>query len=162
VLTAQGDSAVMGAALDAGALGFLHKSRGMNVLLDVVRRVAADEVVVEGSFARRRTSDDGSAHLRRLAGYLTDRERECLSMLVAGLDTSGMATRLGVSQTTVRSHVQAVLAKLGVHSRLEAATLAMRYGLCDDAEGERPPAGSRSRVRTSSEFIRRRRESSPR
>src|SRR5690349_3721240 len=85
VLTAHNDPAVMAAALEAGAIGFLHKSRGINVLLDVVRRVAADEVVVEGSFARRRAPEDGSAALRKLAGYLTDRERECLSMLVEGL-----------------------------------------------------------------------------
>jgi DNA-binding NarL/FixJ family response regulator len=160
VLTARNDPALMGAALDAGALGFLHKSRGINVLLDVVRRVAADEVVVEGSFARRRTPDDGSAALRRLAGYLTERERECLGMLVAGLDTNGMASRLGVSQTTVRSHVQAVLAKLGVHSRLEAATLAMRHGLCDDIQGESTGSADKARARTSSEFITRRRQSS--
>jgi two-component system, NarL family, nitrate/nitrite response regulator NarL len=160
VLTAHNDPALMAAALEAGALGFLHKSRGINVLLDVVRRVAADEVVVEGSFARRRNSEDGSAAVRKLAGYLTDRERECLCMLVAGLDTAGMAARLGVSQTTVRSHVQAVLAKLQVHSRLEAATLAMRHGLCKAQDGQGSSAADKSRTRQSSELISRRGQSS--
>jgi two-component system nitrate/nitrite response regulator NarL len=160
VLTAHNDPALMAAALEAGALGFLHKSRGMNVLLDVVRRVAADEVVVEGSFARRRTPEDGSAAVRKLAEYLTDRERECLCMLVAGLDTIGMASRLGVSQTTVRSHVQAVLAKLQVHSRLEAATLAMRHGLCDAQDRQGTAAADRSRTRQSSDLITRRRKTS--
>ncbi|MCU1659637.1 MAG: two component transcriptional regulator, LuxR family, partial [Pseudonocardiales bacterium] len=50
-------------------------------------------------------------------------------LLAEGLDTAAMARRLGVSRTTVRSHVQAVLTKLGVHSRLEAASLAIRFGL---------------------------------
>ena len=63
---------------------------------------------------------------RRLAGYLTCRERDCLGFLVDGLDTSAMAAKLGVA---VRTHVQSVLTKLGVHSRLEAASLAVRHEL---------------------------------
>ena len=49
-----------------------------------------------------------------------------------GLDTGAMVARLGVSRATVRSHVQALLTKLGVHSRLEAASFAVRYRLLDD------------------------------
>ncbi len=52
-------------------------------------------------------------------------------MLVEGLDTAAMIARLGVSRPTVRTHVQAVLNKLGVHSRLEAASLAVRTGVLD-------------------------------
>ena len=65
----------------------------------------------------------------RLAAHLTSRERECLMMLVEGLDTAAMVQRLGVSRTTVRTHLQAVLTKLGVHSRLEAASFAVRHRL---------------------------------
>ncbi len=68
----------------------------------------------------------------RLASHLTDRERECLALLVEGLDTTAMARKLSVSRTTVRTHVQSVLTKLGVHSRLEAASFAVRYRLLDD------------------------------
>ena len=50
-------------------------------------------------------------------------------MLVEGLDTAAMVQRLGVSRTTVRTHLQAVLTKLGVHSRLEAASFAVRHRL---------------------------------
>jgi hypothetical protein len=46
-----------------------------------------------------------------------------------------MAARLGVSRTTIRTHIQAVLTKLGVHSRLEAASVAVRYGLLDRRPG---------------------------
>jgi DNA-binding NarL/FixJ family response regulator len=66
---------------------------------------------------------------RRLAGRLTDREWECLELLVRGLDTSAMAGHLGVSSTTVRTHVQSVLAKLGVNSRLQAVALTIRTTL---------------------------------
>jgi two-component system nitrate/nitrite response regulator NarL len=130
MLTGQNDTDTMRRALYAGACGYVHKSRGAAVLIDVLRRVADGEIVVEGSFLRARS---GAApeypQLRRLAGYLTQREHECLALLAEGLDTDSMAGRLGISPTTVRSHVQAVLTKLGVHSRLEAASLATRYGL---------------------------------
>ena len=70
--------------------------------------------------------------MQRLAAFLTTRERECLRLLVDGLDTTRMATALGVSPATVRTHVQSLLVKLGVHSRLEAASLAVRYRLVED------------------------------
>ncbi len=70
--------------------------------------------------------------MHRLAAYLTIRERQCLQLLVEGLDTAQMAVRLGVSPATVRTHVQSLLTKLGVHSRLEAASLAVRHRLLED------------------------------
>jgi two-component system nitrate/nitrite response regulator NarL len=68
-----------------------------------------------------------------LAAHLTGREWECLELLVEGLDTTTMARRLGVSRTTIRTHVQALLTKLGVHSRLEAASFAVRNRLLAEA-----------------------------
>jgi len=53
-------------------------------------------------------------------------------LLVAGLDTAAMARKLGVSPATVRTHIQSLLTKLGVHSRLEAASFAVRYRLLDE------------------------------
>ena len=85
--------------------------------------------------------------------HLTSRERQCLLMLVEGLDTAAMVERLGVSRTTVRTHLQAVLTKLGVHSRLEAASFAVRHRLPDlwsAGKASRPPrraARPRSRSR---------------
>jgi two-component system, NarL family, nitrate/nitrite response regulator NarL len=79
----------------------------------------------------------GHDDARRLASHLTGRERQCLALLVEGLDTAGIARRLAVSQATVRAHVQSVLTKLGVHSRLEAASFAVRHHLLD---GDTPQA----------------------
>jgi DNA-binding NarL/FixJ family response regulator len=116
-------------ALQSGAAGYLHKTRGVAAVTTAIDRVRRGEIVVDvpqaagGQRAQRR--DD----LRRLAGYLSRRERDCLGLMVEGLNTSAMADKLGVSQATVRTHVQAVLTKLGVHSRLEAAALAVRYRL---------------------------------
>jgi DNA-binding CsgD family transcriptional regulator len=75
-----------------------------------------------------------------MASHLTSRERECLMMLVEGLDTAAMVDLLGVSRTTVRTHLQSVLTKLGVHSRLEAASFAVRHRLPDLWSGEMPAA----------------------
>jgi two-component system nitrate/nitrite response regulator NarL len=131
VLSADGSPDTMQAALEAGVTGYVHKSRGLALLVDALRRMQAGEIVVEACFLRPppRADNDAPAQLLRLAAYLTQRELECLALLADGLDTAAMARRLGVSRTTVRSHVQAVLTKLGVHSRLEAASLAMRFGL---------------------------------
>jgi PAS domain S-box-containing protein len=60
---------------------------------------------------------------------LTRREREILRHLVGGANTAAIAERLCVSRATVRNHVQNLLGKLGVHSRLEAAAYATRHGL---------------------------------
>ena len=75
-----------------------------------------------------------------MASHLTSRERECLMMLVEGLDTAAMVDLLGVSRTTVRTHLQSVLTKLGVHSRLEAASFAVRHRLPDLWSGAIPSA----------------------
>jgi two-component system, NarL family, nitrate/nitrite response regulator NarL len=139
MLTADDNSDTMRHALEAGTAGYVHKSRGVVLVADVLHRVRCGEIVVEGSFLRPQHTDaNAPAQLRRLAAYLTHRELECLALLAEGLDTAAMARRLGVSRTTVRSHVQAVLTKLGVHSRLEAASLAIRFGLV----GARPTIAS--------------------
>jgi DNA-binding NarL/FixJ family response regulator len=116
-------------ALQAGAAGYLHKTRGIAAVTTAIDRVRHGEVVVDVPRTMPRQRERGRDDLRRLAAYLTSRERDCLGVLVEGLDTSAMAARFGISQATVRSHIQAVLTKLGVHSRLEAASLAVRYHL---------------------------------
>ncbi len=60
---------------------------------------------------------------------LTDREREVLGLLASGASNDVIATKLFISPSTARNHVHSILAKLGVHSRLEAVTLALRNGL---------------------------------
>jgi DNA-binding CsgD family transcriptional regulator len=63
--------------------------------------------------------------------YLTDRERDVLRLIVAGLSTQRMSATLGVSTNTVRTHVQHVLAKLGVDRRSKAIRVAVELGLTD-------------------------------
>jgi two-component system, NarL family, nitrate/nitrite response regulator NarL len=131
VLGANAGRDAVSRALEAGAAGYLHQSRGVGALVSAVERVLRGEVVVDVPQvpAPRRTAEPNQA--LRLAAHLTGRERECLMMLVEGLDTAAMVQRLGVSRTTVRTHLQSVLTKLGVHSRLEAASFAVRHRLPD-------------------------------
>lgn len=135
ILTADNDADGAAQALRAGAHGYVHKSAGFDALVDALARIVnSDGVVVEVPRQRIPQSAQDSqevADARRLAGYLTARERECLELIVEGLGTDAMAKRLGVSNTTVRTHSQRLLNKLGVHSRLEAASFAVRYSLLD-------------------------------
>jgi DNA-binding NarL/FixJ family response regulator len=116
-------------ALQAGAAGYLHKTRGIAALTAAIDRVRHGEVVVDVPRTVRRRREQGQDEPNRLAAYLTSRERDCLGFLVEGLNTTAIAARLHISSATVRTHIQAVLTKLGVHSRLEAASLAVRYQL---------------------------------
>jgi two-component system nitrate/nitrite response regulator NarL len=129
ILTADGDNDAMRQAIRLGAAGFVDKTWGVRKLVQTLERIIDGAVVLNAPRAHSAQSDISDA--RRLAAHLTARERECLTLLVEGLDTRAMTVRLGVSTTTVRSHVQALLTKLGVHSRLEAATFAVRYDLVE-------------------------------
>ena len=72
---------------------------------------------------------------------LTPREREVLARLVRGESTTGMARSMGVRLSTTRTHIDSVLIKLGVHSRLEAVACAVREGLVD-IRGSLEPAST--------------------
>jgi DNA-binding NarL/FixJ family response regulator len=116
-------------ALSAGACGYVPKSRAVDEVLDVVRRAAAGEIVMPES--------DLASVLGRLGGSLgedglarvTPRETQVLQALAAGETAAQIAVSLGISTLTVHSHVKSILAKLGVHSKIEAVTLAWRHGL---------------------------------
>lgn len=132
VVSADPDTDGIRRALHAGASGYLHKTRGVSALTRAIDRVQRGEVVVDVPKPAPSRPPGRQDHAHRLAAFLTARERECLLLLVEGLDTAGIATKLGVSAATVRTHVQSLMTKLGVHSRLEAASYAVRYRLLDD------------------------------
>jgi DNA-binding NarL/FixJ family response regulator len=133
VLSADPDTEGILAALRAGASGYLHKTRGVTALTAAISRVLRGEVVVDVPKAPSRRRPPAADDAHRLASFLTGRERQCLALLVEGLDTAAMARKLGVSRATVRTHVQSLLTKLGVHSRLEAASYAVRYRLLEES-----------------------------
>src|SRR5262245_10626136 len=116
-------------ALSAGACGYVSKSRAVDEVMDVVRRAAAGEIVMPASDLasvlgrlRERSSEHG-------LDRMTPRETQVLHALAAGETAAQIASSLGISALTVESHVRSILAKLGVHSKVEAVTLAWRHGL---------------------------------
>ena len=132
LLTAIQTPEVIADALAAGACGYVPKTRAVDELMDVVRRAAAGEIVMP--------ERDLAAVLEQLRGpraqtgeqaldRLTPRETEILRALAAGETATEIADELGISALTVQSHVKSILAKLGVHSKIEAVTLAWRHGM---------------------------------
>ncbi|MFD8808597.1 LuxR C-terminal-related transcriptional regulator [Streptomyces sp. NPDC059597] len=121
-------------ALQAGACGWVAKDCSLSRLLTVIRGVLRDEthlppalltgVLKELTAARKHRSES-----ERLVESLTPREREVLRCMVAGLGRKAVAERLFLSPHTVRTHMQNVLGKLGVHSTLAAVALARRAGV---------------------------------
>jgi DNA-binding NarL/FixJ family response regulator len=126
------------AALKAGASGFLLKDVPPQELLFAIRSVHSGDSVVAPSTTRRLLdrfvpllSDEGAAPPSPPAelGELTEREREVLIEVAAGLSNAEIATRLFVSEATVKTHVGRVLAKLGLRDRVQAVVLAYETGL---------------------------------
>jgi DNA-binding NarL/FixJ family response regulator len=133
VITDRDGPELVAGALGAGACGFLARSTETGDFVRTLRRAVAGELVLPASELAlvvrrldRRGSDVGPE--ARLAS-LTAREVEILQALSDGRSTSDIAADFGISRMTVQSHVKNILSKLGVHSKIEAVTLAWRYGL---------------------------------
>jgi len=130
MLSADCDHSVIAAALAAGATGFVLKRASVDVILEVLQRVHAGELVVRVGGPLTRLSSTSARRLdRRFPEPLTDREREVVRRLVLGQATETMAKEMGIRYSTARTHIQNVLGKLGVHSKLEAVALAVNCGI---------------------------------
>lgn len=140
LLTALLDVSAVSAARAAGFSGFADKSQSAADIIATFFKVAAGQLVMPCALRRvpipRQVSSESVQAARRLASYLTPREREVLSALVAGVDTTGLAKRMGITRATARCHIQSLLVKMNVHSRLEAATTAVKLGLLDAETGD--------------------------
>ncbi len=133
VLTSMSNEATLLRALDAGVAGFVPKHGSLEVLLSSIRQAAAGEMVVPKSLLTGLLGRSGGARpvviKPRTAPLLTSREREILAMLVEGLSGPEMAEALTIALPTVRTHIGNLMNKMGVHSRLQAATYAIKHGL---------------------------------
>jgi two-component system nitrate/nitrite response regulator NarL len=127
--TSRPDPSKASAAVAAGACGLLSKSAEASVLEDAILRALGGELVMTdaqlGPVLEELHSEpyDGS-----VLASLTEREREVLVQFASGRSTVEVAMELGITIGTVQSHVKSVLAKLGVHSKVDAVRLAWRYG----------------------------------
>jgi DNA-binding NarL/FixJ family response regulator len=128
LLSSGTEPARIAAAVRAGMAGWVSKSESLEHLLHVIRGVAAGETYLPPAAAgqvlrlllqegrRQRESD-------RLLAALTPREREILSYLADGTGRQDVANRMHLSANTVRTHLQNLMTKLGVHSTLEAVAV---------------------------------------
>jgi DNA-binding NarL/FixJ family response regulator len=132
MLTAESEEAALGAAVEAGACGFLAKSQAAQEVTTAVRRAAAGELLIPAGTLTRLLRGRGTrqnAPRRYEGAALTAREQQVLRLMARGLDSRDMAQQLGIGCTTVRSHVEGVLGKLHAQSRLQAVARARQSGL---------------------------------
>jgi DNA-binding NarL/FixJ family response regulator len=120
-------------ALRAGASGFLLKDATADQLVEAVRVVAAGDAILAPSVTRRLLErmgeDPASDGGRRIRDLLSAREVDVLLLIARGLSNAEIGATLHLAETTVKSHVQSLLAKLGVRDRLQAAVAAYDAGL---------------------------------
>ena len=131
MLSASPDSTLMAAAMEAGAAGFIPRDRHIIDIVRALSRVCQGERVFDSAVLQAvarafRLPGDGNGDWLRV--LLTSREQEVLMRIAAGECTRQISRSLAISEATVRTHVQNVLVKLGVHSRLEASTVLAESG----------------------------------
>lgn len=140
LLSANVDSSVLKEAVAAGADGVVSKTEPLGAVRRAVQQVAAGAFYADTRLLRRslRPAPAELDEVQLAAQFFTPREREVLERLVQGTSTADMAEAMGVGVSTVRTHVQAVLSKLGVSSRLEAVLLAVSHGLVEPPQRRLP------------------------
>lgn len=134
VVTCHDDADTACASVRAGAAGFVSKAVETATLVDAIHTVARGAAWIApdllGEVLSRLLAGPPTATPEEQAvARLSEREREVLSLMVAGCDRATIAKHLYLSPNTVRTHAQNMLGKLGVHSSLEAVGLALRAGL---------------------------------
>jgi two-component system, NarL family, response regulator LiaR len=122
-ITSFEDEQLVVAAVQAGASSYLQKNVSMHELHDAVRKTFAGRRVLSPEAAQA-LANMASAH--PVQYDLTSREKSVLVLMIEGLSNPEIGERLVISRTTVATHVSSILGKLGVKSRTEAVSLAMK------------------------------------
>jgi two-component system, NarL family, response regulator DesR len=120
ILTMYGRPGFVQRAMESGVSGFVLKDAPVEVLAAAIRKCAGGEEVIDPALAARA--------LKAGACPLSSREREILAACAEGLSTAELATRLWLSEGTVRNRVSEILGKLGVRNRAEAVQMARENG----------------------------------
>jgi NarL family two-component system response regulator LiaR len=126
-LTSFKEEILVQSAVQAGAIGYLLKDVSADELAQAIRAAHAGRATLSPEAAQALVHAAGQPQKPGLD--LTDRERVVLALMVEGLNNTQIAARLTVRPSTVKSHVSSILSKLGVASRTEAVTLALRNRL---------------------------------
>jgi two-component system nitrate/nitrite response regulator NarL len=133
MLTTSDDERDLIESLQAGAQGYLLKDMEPDELIGALEEILAGQTVVAkeltGVLAKAVTGDTPAVETKPAFSDLTPREREILCHLAEGQSNKTIARELGISDGTVKLHVKAILRKLNVHSRVEAAVIAVEENL---------------------------------
>ncbi len=137
ILTTSDDEQDLVEALRNGSQGYLLKDMEPDELVSALRNIVAGKTVIAPDLAGvlAKVVQQGEVEAepsdeRTPFAELTPREQEILCLLAEGQSNKAIARNLGISDGTVKLHVKAVLRKLSVHSRVEAAVIAVEQGLC--------------------------------
>ena len=125
MFTAYSERALLARGLESGAKGYVLKEAPHETLLRAIEKVAAGETFIDPALIPAlATNKDGG-------DILTGREREILQLLADGYSNADVATKLFISQETVKSHVRHILAKLEAETRTQAVAIALRDAMID-------------------------------
>jgi DNA-binding NarL/FixJ family response regulator len=145
MVTALTDDETVLESIQAGADGYLTKDRAAEDVVNAVRAAHAGETLLPRSviveIARRVAAARERGDERRIVEPLTPRELEVLRALTEGLSTPEICDKLFIAPNTLRTHVQNIMGKLRVHSKLEAVAFALRYRLVEPPRPEDAIAG---------------------
>jgi DNA-binding NarL/FixJ family response regulator len=140
MVTALTDDETVLESIQAGADGYITKDRAAEDVVQAVRAAHAGETLLPRSviveIARRVAAARERGDERRMIEPLTPRELEVLRALTEGLSTPDICERLFIAPNTLRTHVQNIMGKLRVHSKLEAVAFALKYRLVDPPRSE--------------------------
>ena len=137
VLSGVSDPDTLSEAVELPVAGFLRKDQNVDEIAGALEVIAAGGILIAPTVRRGCASRESRPRPRGPMDELTAREHEIVSRIADGESTKHMAAAMHVTPDTVRSYVKNVLAKLGLHNRLQIAAMASRSG--DPAAGE--PAG---------------------
>ena len=130
-LTAVKDALIARHALKLGFAAYLPKDISLDIFAQGLRNVLRGRRIDLSSAGPSTSRRPSRTEPWREGSDLTGRELEVLSLLVEGCTGPTIATRLGISRNTVRTHIQSILTKVQVHSRLQAVAFAVEEGLVD-------------------------------
>lgn len=133
MLTTSRDESDVINSLQSGAQGYLLKDMEPDELIDALRQIVQGQTVVAPELTAvlaRAVKGESVEVVPKTIAELTPREREILCHLAAGQSNKVIAKELGISDGTVKLHVKAILRKLDVHSRVEAAVIAVEQNIC--------------------------------
>lgn len=129
VLSMHDEPAYVRRAVELGAAGYLLKNADREVILDALRAVHAGHAYVQSDLTG--TLLNSISGKERTATVLSPRELEVLSLVSQGFENKQIATSLGISEATVKTHLKGVFARLDVSSRAEAVATGLRLGLIE-------------------------------